>query len=72
MFEKDVKYVNDLLKTTFKKVEVVGVNKRFDKETKYVPDIIIKADEKNYIVEVNGIYWHGLILNNYKDESEWP
>jgi hypothetical protein len=52
-------HVNALLGTTFEHVELYKTNVKFDK---YNIDIVFKADNKMYILEVDGVYWHGLIL----------
>ena len=62
----EVEHVNKLLNTSFKTIEVVGMNKKFDN---YNVDIIINADDKKYIIEVDGVYYHGLVLNDAEIES---
>jgi hypothetical protein len=52
-------HVNALLGTNFTYVELYKTNVKLDK---YNVDIVFKADDKLYILEVDGVYWHGLIL----------
>jgi hypothetical protein len=52
-------HVNALLGTEFTRVELYKTNVKFGK---YNIDIVFKADDKFYILEVDGVYWHGLIL----------
>jgi hypothetical protein len=55
----EAQHVNALLNTQFEHVELHKVNMKVDK---YNVDIVMKADGKLYILEVDGVYWHGLIL----------
>jgi hypothetical protein len=55
----ETQHVNALLNTQFKHVELYKVNVKVDK---YNVDIVMKADDKLYILEVDSVYWHGLIL----------
>jgi hypothetical protein len=52
-------HINALLGTSFEQVELYKTNVKFDK---YNIDIVFKADGKLNILEVDGVYWHGLIL----------
>jgi hypothetical protein len=60
-------HVNKLLNTTFNEVEVVAVNKKFDN---YNCDIVFKCGDKRYVLEVDGVYWHGVILQTLKPKVD--
>ena len=61
LFNIDTNYINKLLGTNFKIIELLKTNFKFDEERKYNCDILFKADNKNYILEVDGVFWHGLL-----------
>ena len=55
---KDVEHVNILLSTQFKTIKVKKINAKFDK---YNVDIVIQDEnELTHIIEVDGVYFHGL------------
>ena len=67
---ENVKHLNYLCNTNFKECKITNVNKQFGK---YNVDIVFDGDAvetsssrdgKKYILEVDGIYFHGLIDSN--------
>lgn len=69
LITEDVKHLNALLGTKFKKVNVIATNQRFnpnDPKAKYNVDIIIQSVESNrkFIIEVDGVFYHGLITDS--------
>lgn len=52
--------VNRILGTNFESIRVKDVNVRFDKIKNYNVDIVAAEGDKLHIIEVDGVYFHGL------------
>ena len=52
-------HINNLLKTNFTKTKFLRANWNGGR---YNIDIIFDGDGNKYALEIDGIYWHGLLL----------